>query len=133
MSKKQLSLTPVVVKTYRYTTIQKNENYFTRSTMQASGTLGRTTTVPTPLLGLSRSCFKRCFLWCFTLPYSQTLKHGRGFRGVLDCSCLALFVGTLDLALTHLALDSVLAISVVFLEILMGDAVATVPLVVNMS
>ena len=37
------------------------------------------------------------------------------------------FCRTLDLALTQLALDSVLAISVVFLEILMGDAVATVP------
>ena len=72
--------------THRHTTFTKNlECPTTRCKLNA--TLGRTTTVPTPVLGLSRCCLGRCFLKCFSV------QHCRGFlRGVLEFSLLGFHV-----------------------------------------
>ena len=91
-----------------------------------SGALGKTMTVRTPVLGLSPSCFGRCFLKCFSvLPYS----HFPSTRSWFSLWCSRLFLPwpsclTLGLVLSQLALDNVLAISVVFFEISVVDAVA---------
>ena len=118
-------------KTHRHTTLRKkHENPVTRCKL--SGTLGRTTSVTTPVLGLSRSCFGRCFLKCFSvLPYS----HFPSTRSWFSLWCSRLFFPwpsclTLGLALSQLAPESALANSVVLRFLL---EVPSLPLLLMVS